>query len=108
MGDTYDSAAEADTDRAQQQALIAALYATERALRRDECGAWRINGRNDGAGKSIHTSGDGKTWVLYVRCRSARHWTETKKRLSFCTVGQDGDEKSCLRLLNLPSQTRPR
>jgi hypothetical protein len=50
MGDTYDSAAEAEADRAQQLALLAALNATERALRRDECGAWRINGRNDGAG----------------------------------------------------------
>jgi hypothetical protein len=83
MGDTYDSAVEAEADRAQQLALLAALNATERALRRDECGVWRFNGRNDGADGSIHTCGDRKSWVLYVRCRSMRHWTATKKRLPF-------------------------
>jgi hypothetical protein len=103
MGDTYATASEAEADRGQQQALLAALNATERALRRDECGAWRINGRNDGTGGSIHTWGDGNTWVLYVRCRSVRHWTAAKKRLGFCVVSRDGDDEGCLRLLNLPT-----
>jgi hypothetical protein len=44
MGDTYNSAAEAEADRAQQQTLLEALGAWDRALRRDECGAWRIDG----------------------------------------------------------------
>jgi hypothetical protein len=92
MSDTYDSAAEADTDRALQRALLAALGAWDRALRRDECGAWRIAGKQG----SIHTWGDGKTWVLYVACRSERHWTATKARLSFCTVTQDGDDEGCV------------
>ena len=56
-------------------------------MRRDECGAWRIDGKYG----SIHTWGDGKTWVLYVGCRSKLHWTATKQRLGFCVVTQDGD-----------------
>jgi hypothetical protein len=62
MGDTYDSAADAEADRNQQKALLTALGAWGRALRRDECGAWRINGKHG----SIHTWGDGQSWVLYV------------------------------------------
>jgi len=99
MPDTYDTAEEAAADRAQQQRLLTALNAWDRALRRDECGAWRINGRHG----TIHTWGDGKTWVLFVRCRSARHWTITKRRLSFCTPTQDGDDEGCLRLHALPT-----
>jgi hypothetical protein len=98
MGDTYDSAAEAEVDRAQQKALIAALNASDRALRRDECGAWCVSGDRG----SIHTWGDGKTWAVYVACRSARHWTATKARLSFCAVTQDGDDEGVLRLHALP------
>ena len=97
MGDTYYSAAEAEADRAQQKALIAALNASDRALRRDECGAWRIAGERG----SVHTWADGETWVLYVACRSAMHWTHTKRRLAFCQVTQDGDEEGCLRLHRL-------
>jgi hypothetical protein len=96
---TYDTAAEADADRAQQKQLLAALNAWDRALRRDECGAWRITG----ARGSIHTWGDGKTWVLWVGCRSGLHWTFTKRRLAFCAVTQDGDDEGCLRLHALPT-----
>jgi hypothetical protein len=41
MGDTYNFAAEAEADRALQKSLIAALNASDRVLRRDNCGAWR-------------------------------------------------------------------
>jgi len=44
--------------------------------------------------------------VLYVACRSERHWTATKARLSFCTVTQDGDDDGCLRLYQLPTVTQ--
>jgi hypothetical protein len=40
--DTNDGAAEAAADRAQQKELLTALDAWDRALRRDECGAWTI------------------------------------------------------------------
>jgi hypothetical protein len=99
MGDTYNSAAEAEADRAQQQALLEALGAWDRALRRDECGAWCISGHRG----SIHTWGDGRTWVLFVACRSARHWMATKARLSFCTITNDGDDEGTLRLHEPPT-----
>jgi hypothetical protein len=99
MIDTYDSAADAAVDRTQQQALFVALNAWDRALRRDECSAWSINGN---AG-TIHTFGDGASWVLYVACRSALHWTHTKKRLAFCKVLLDCEGEGTLRLYNRPT-----
>jgi len=96
---TYNTMAEAEADRAQQKALLTALNGWGRALRLDECGAWRING----ACGSIHTWGDGKGWVLSVQRRSERQWTYTKRRLAFCTVTQDGDDEGCLRLHQLPT-----
>jgi hypothetical protein len=99
MTDTYDTAAEAEADRAQQLSLLSALNATGRALRRDECGAWCISGERG----SIHTWGDGKSWVLYVACRSARHWTSTKPRLGFCEMRLDCETEGTLRLHRLPT-----
>jgi hypothetical protein len=96
---TYDSATDAEADRAQQKALLKALNAWDRALRRDECGAWTITGTRG----SIHTLGDDRTWVLFVACRSGLHWTATKKRLGFCEVTQDCEDEGCLRLLCLPT-----
>ena len=89
----------AEADKARQKALLAALNGSNRALCRDECGAWCISGERG----SVHTWGDGKTWVLFVSCRSVRHWTATKARFSFCKVTQDGDDEGCLRLFNLPT-----
>lgn len=94
-----DRAADAEVGRIQQKGLLAALNARARALRRDECGAWRILGKRG----SIHTWGDGETWVLFVAGRSARHWTAIKNRLPFCDVTQDGDDEGCLRLHWLPT-----
>jgi len=99
MGDTYSNASDADADRAQQKVLLKALNAWDRSLRRDACGAWTITGKQG----SIHTWGDGRTWVLCVTCRSSRHWTATKGRLSFCKVTLEGDDEGCLRLFNLPT-----
>jgi hypothetical protein len=91
MGDTYETAAEAEADRAQQRAMLTTLSASDRALRRDECGAWRIAGTRG----AIHTWGDGKSWV--------RHWIWLKRKLGFCQVTQDGDGEGCLRLHQLPT-----
>jgi hypothetical protein len=99
MRNSYDSAAQAEVDRQHQKDLLAAINGWDRALRRDECGAWRINGTRG----SIHTWGDGSSWVLYVAGRSALHWTWLKKKLSFCRVTQDGDDEGCLRLVSLPT-----
>ena len=70
MGDTYDTAAEAEADRDQQRSLLAALNAWHRALRKDECNAWCISGKGH---NRVYTWGDGKIWVLYVWCRSPLH-----------------------------------
>jgi hypothetical protein len=99
MRHTYQSAAEAETDRALLKAMLLALGAWDRALHRDGCGAWRIAGTHG----SIHSWGDGATWMLYVACHSVRHWSATKARMSFCHVTQDGDDEGCLRLHNLPT-----
>ena len=53
-GDTYDSGEEGEADR---NLLLVPLNASDRALRRDECGAWRITGKFG----SIHIWGDGQT-----------------------------------------------
>ena len=99
MNYTYDSAAESEADRDQLKDLRSALGTWDRALQRDDCNAWVIIGKRG----SIHTWGDGKTWVLSVSCHSARHWTATKARLAFCKVTQDGEDEGCLRLSHLPT-----
>jgi hypothetical protein len=99
MGDVYDSPAEAVTDRALQENLLSALGAWRRAMHRDACNAWCISGANG----CIYTWGDGKTWVMFIRCRSLRHWGATKRRLGFCEITQDCEQEACLRLHRLPS-----
>jgi len=99
MGDTYDSAAEAAADRELQKSLLGALGASDRALQRDECNAWTITGMRG----TIYTWGDDRTWVLFVACRSALHWTHTKKRLGFCKITQNCGDEGCLRLFGLPT-----
>jgi hypothetical protein len=99
MGDIYDSPAEAAADRALQEKLFSALGAWRRAMHRDACNAWCISGANG----CIYTWGDGKTWVMFIRCRSLRHWTATKRRLGFCEITQDCEHEGCLRLHRLPS-----
>jgi hypothetical protein len=96
---SYKSRAEADADRAAQTALLYALRASENGLRRDDCGAWRINGKRG----HVFIWGDGQSWVLYVQAGSPRRWCNIKKQLAFCRVTQDGDDEGCLRLFGLPT-----
>ena len=98
-GLTYLNRDQARDDRQQQERLLTALDAAASLLRRDEAGWWVIAGRRG----TIHTWGDGTSWLVYVRCRSSQHWTFTKRRLAFMTVTQDGDEEGCLRLFHLPT-----
>ena len=99
MRDTYHSGAQAEADRAQQKLMLVALNASDRALHRDECGAWCISGTRG----TLHTWGNGKSWALFVTCNSGQHWTWVKKKLSFCTVTQDADDEGVLRLDQLPT-----
>ena len=89
----------AEADKAQQKELLTALDGSNRALCRDECGAWSIIGKQG----SIHTWGDGKSWVLFIACRSGQHWTYSKRRLSFCVVTLDCEDEGYLRLHQLPN-----
>jgi len=98
-GLTYRTRQEEQDDKGQQEKLLVALDAAPFQLHRDECGWWVIAGRYG----SLQTWGDTKTWAAYVICRSARHWTITKQRLSFMKVTQDGDDEGCLRLFDLPN-----
>lgn len=98
-GLTYDNRDQAWADRQQQERLLKALDAAPFQLRRDGAGWWAIAGRRG----TIQTWGDGRSWLVYVIGRSARHWTAIKQRLAFMTVTQDGDEEGCLRLFALPT-----
>jgi hypothetical protein len=97
---TYESATEADADRAQQLRLLAALGSWDRALRRDELAAWCIMGTRG----CIYTSGDGRSWVMHVQCRSVRHWSAVRANLAeFCTITMDGDDEGVAQLHDLPA-----
>jgi hypothetical protein len=99
--ETYRSSAEATADKAELKRLASALNAAKASLRLDECRVWHLKGRRG----HIAAWGDGKSWLLFVQCRSARHRTATKSRLSFCRVTQDGDDEGALRLDRLPTKT---
>src|SRR5262245_43207896 len=77
MNYTYDSATESEADRDQLKALHSALGTWDRALQRDDCNACVIVGKRG----SIHTWGDGKTWVLYVS------WTDGFAECEFAARG---------------------
>ena len=101
-GLTYRNRQEEQDDRAQQERLVDALDVSPSQLGRDDCGWWVVRGRQG----SIQTWGDGKRWVAYVICRSKQHWTFTKKRLSFMSVTQDGDDEGVFACLIFPLQSR--
>lgn len=92
-------------DREQQLCLLKALGVWDRALRRDECGDWRISGRTGW----IITWGDGNTWCVVVGAPTARAWGFVKKSLDFAQSTQDGDNEGVFRLRHLPNpaQARP-
>jgi hypothetical protein len=96
-------------ERASLKALLAALDASEVALKRDlvrsegRAGDWAIYG------KLGHVYGDGDGYLLCVvaddeRDQSVRRWTNVKARLAgICRVTQDGDDEGCLYLDRLPA-----
>ena len=102
---TYTTKALKDADRDRQRELLKALRASELALRLDECGAWRVNGKRG----HIYTWADyGGGWVMYVACTSMWGWTTAKKRLAFAEVVQNGNEEGCVRLHELPTADQAR
>jgi hypothetical protein len=93
---------------AQRPALLALAKAIETrhaALRRDECGDWRINGRR---GHIYAVPGsldppDAAGFLLHSAASSARAWTNTKRDLAFAELTQDGDDEGVFLLDRLPS-----
>jgi hypothetical protein len=94
--------------------LVEALGCREAALRRDECGDWRINGKYGYiyAVPGIPWGGMEKTEGFQIYYRGAeefgepsttRGWTFAKEALSFCRVTQDGDAEGLLFLGRLPT-----
>jgi hypothetical protein len=90
------------TDKERLEQLREALNGAFRSLGRDECGTCRLLGSRGHIYRDDRGEG-GDGWLLYVRCRSGRHWTYTKRALAFCRLTQDGDDEGCLRLDRLPS-----
>jgi hypothetical protein len=85
--------------------LISALGCREAALRRDECGDWRIEGSNGHAyavpGTLDRPNRPG--FMLYVMTGSQKAWTFAKRALVLAEVVNDGDEEGAFVMYRLPS-----
>ena len=84
---TYRNSDDERADKAQQERLLAALDAWDRALRRDENAAWIIRGKHG----TIRTLGDPQraAWAVYAQPAStvdpegsARAWGAAKHKLA--------------------------
>jgi hypothetical protein len=87
------------SDREALLELAEALNCARRALRRDECGDWRING------KSGHIYAVPGGFQLCCMCDSALAWTWAKRKMPFAHVAQDGDAEGVLNMSRLPTRT---
>jgi hypothetical protein len=100
----------------QREALLGfalALGCRDNALRRDDCGDWRINGSHGhiyavlGSVERPTTPG----FQIYVRRDSVREWSAARKALTtaqsgrepFCNLTNDGDDEGMLFLERLPT-----
>ena len=86
--------------------LVKALGCRDSALRRDECGDWRIEGRSGhiyavpGSLDRPETPG----FQIYVERESVREWSFAKKALKpFANLTNDGDDDGMLFLDRLPT-----
>jgi hypothetical protein len=75
--------------------LLPALGCRDAALRRDECGDWRINGK---CGHVYAAPGSLERpkrpgFRFFIGCEAARGWTYAKKALSFAKLTNDGDDE---------------
>ena len=96
---TYLSQGEAALDKEDILELAKAMDAAKSSIKLDDCRLWVIQGSRGYAS----TWGNGVSYLIHVVCRSTRHWTATKKQLSFCELTQDGDDEGCFRLRRLPT-----
>ena len=85
-------------------AFAEALGCRDAALRRDECGDWRIKGRFG----HVYAAPEG--FQIYFRGadefeepKSSQGWTYAKRAMAFAKVMQDGDAEGILLLDRLPT-----
>jgi hypothetical protein len=92
----------ATKQRAALAKLMSALGCRQAALRRDECGDWRINGSR---GHICAVPGGARpSFMLYVMTESARAWTFAKRALlPFAKIINDGDEEGAFVMHRLPT-----
>jgi hypothetical protein len=100
--DTYPAAA-------QRQALLElmpALGCRDIALRRDECGDPRINGKKGHIYAVPGTIAEPNRpgFMIYVMGWSTNGWNKAKKGLSFAKLTNDGDNERALFLDRLPTK----
>ena len=85
--------------------LTKALVSRDSALRRDECGDWRIEG-SSGHVYAVPGTLDQPNrpgFMLYVMPGSPKAWTFAKRALAFAEVINDGDEEGAFVMRRLPN-----
>lgn len=82
--------AQAVPERERLSAFARALASRAVALRRDECGDWRINGSRG----HVYAAPEG--FQIFVMGWSANGWNRAKRALSFAQICNDGDDEGGL------------
>ena len=85
--------------------LTKTLVSRDSALRRDECGDWRIEG-SSGHVYAVPGTLDQPNWpgfMLYIMTGSPKAWTFAKRALAFAKVINDGDEEGAFVMSRLPT-----
>jgi hypothetical protein len=85
--------------------LMAALGCRAAALRRDECGDWRIEGLRGHVYAVPGALGQPNrpAFTPYIMAGSPKAWTFAKRALAFAKVINDGDEEGTFVMGRLPS-----
>jgi len=84
-------------ERERISAFARALGSRAVALRRDECGDWRINGSRG----HVYAAPEGSQ--IFVMGWSANGWNRAKRALSFAQICNDGDDEGGFVLDRLPT-----
>jgi hypothetical protein len=87
------------TQRPALLAFAGAIGSRDAALRRDECGDWRINGARG------HVYAVPGGFQIIVMGWTAKGWNLAKQALSFAALTNDGDDEGALTLDRLPTRT---